>query len=161
MLRIVKNLAWWPLFNDDTVMQKYDVIGDFAGETLDNLDPVATAAAFAPGLEEAGVVMVVDRVFKLVRGAALDSELDAALAAVSVPDAVVEAELHLLLNVAGEIVGRDPACVDVEGGLASALVFVDETKLGRVPGGSVLRPDETTLTRALNTLELAAKSEVD
>ncbi len=45
--------------------------------------------------------------------------LDAALAAVTIPHAIVEAKLHFLLDVAGEIVGRDPTGVDVEGRFAA------------------------------------------
>jgi len=50
--------------------------------------------------------MVVGRDLELVRRPVLDGHLDAALALVGVPDAVVKAELHLLIDVAGEVVRR-------------------------------------------------------
>ena len=84
----------------------------------------------------------------LERRAAFDRALDAALAAVGVPDAVVEAELHLLLDVAGEVVGRDPAGVDVERRLAAVGVLVDHPQLRRVPGRAVGRADDAALAGA-------------
>ena len=82
---------------------------------------------------------------EFARRAAFDGHLDAALALVGVPDAVVEAELHLLLDVAGEVVGRHPAGVDVERRLAAVGVGVDHLQLDRVPGRAVGRADEAAL----------------
>ncbi len=65
-----------------------------------------------------------------------------------VPDAVVEAELHFLLDVAGKIVGRHPTGVNVEGRLAAVVVFVDEPQLGRVPRRTVGRSDNAALAGA-------------
>src|SRR4051812_20712132 len=69
---------------------------DFLEKAPQNLDAVAALTALTPGLDERAIIMVIRRVFELVRRAALDRQLDAALALVGVPDAVVEAELHLL-----------------------------------------------------------------
>ena len=57
---------------------------------------------------------------------AFDGQFDAPLARVSVPHAVVEPELHLLLDIAGEVVGRDPGRVDVEGGFAARQCLVQD-----------------------------------
>ncbi len=66
---------------------------------------------------------------------------------VGVQVAVVEAELHFLFDVAGEVVGRDPAGVNVEGGLAAVGVGVDHLQLHGVPGRAVRRADEAALAR--------------
>ena len=89
--------------------------------------------------------MMVRRVLEFARRAALDGHLDAALPLVGVPDAVVEAELHFLLDVAGEVVGRHPARVDVERGLAAVRVGVDDLELHRVPGRPGGGADEAAL----------------
>ena len=85
--------------------------------------------------------------FHRAEASVLDCHFDAALALMGVPDAVVEAELHFLLDVAGEIVGRHPAGVDVESRLAAVGVGVDHLHLHRVPGRTVGRADETALAR--------------
>src|SRR5262249_26239867 len=100
--------------------------GDLLEEAAQDFDAVAALATLAPRLDEGAVVMVVRRDLQLVRRAALDRDLDAALALVRRPDAVVEAELHLLLDVAGEVVRRHPTGVDVEGGLAAVIVRVND-----------------------------------
>ena len=86
-------------------------------------------------------------ILRVERRAAFDRALDAALAAVAVPDAVVEAELHFLLDVAGEIVGRDPAGVNVERRFAAVVVLVDQPQLRRVPGRAVGRADDARAGR--------------
>src|SRR5204863_480317 len=83
--------------------------------------------------------VVVGRNLQLVGRAPLHGHLHAALALVCVPDAVVEAELNLLLDVAGEVVRRHPARVDVEGRLPAVGVGVHHPELDRVPGGPVRR----------------------
>src|SRR5690606_17040478 len=90
-----------------------------------------------------------------------DRQFDSALAGVAVPDAVVEAELHFLFDVSGEVIGRDPRSVDVEGGFATVIVLVDHPQLVRVPGGAILRTDETALAGGHDGLEPSAERKVD
>src|SRR5713101_6835054 len=45
----------------------------------------------------------------------------------SVPNGIVEAELHFLLHVAGKVVRSDPAGMDVEGGFAAIRVSIDDS----------------------------------
>ena len=71
--------------------------------------------------------MIVDRDFSRERRAPFHGAFHAALAAVRVPHAVVEAKLHFLLDVAGKVVGRDPTGVNVEGRLAAIVVFIDQS----------------------------------
>ncbi len=58
--------------------------------------------------------MVVGRICTAGR-AAFHRHLDAAFALVGIPDTVIEAKLHFLVDVAGEVVGRHPAGVNVDG----------------------------------------------
>src|SRR5262249_6488621 len=118
---------------------------DLFQKALDHLQAIAALTALAPRLEESAVVMVIRRVLHIEGGAALHCDLDAALALVGVPDAVVEAELHFLLDVAGKVVRRDPAGVDVERRLAPVGVRVDNLELNAVPGGSIDGADEAAL----------------
>src|SRR6476661_3540420 len=102
---------------------------DLADKAFENFDAVAALRALAPGLQKNAVVMVVDVDLARQRRAIFDGALDAPLAAVGVPDAVVEAKLHLLIDVAGKIVGRNPARVNVEGGFTAVGVLVNHAKL--------------------------------
>ena len=96
--------------------------------------------------------MVVQRDFARLRRAAFDRAFDAPLAAVAVPHAVVEAELHFLLDVAGKIVGRDPTGVNVERRFAAVVVPVDKPQLRRIPGRAVGRADDSALAGASDAL---------
>src|SRR5207253_8445371 len=89
--------------------------------------------------------------------------LDAALTLMGVPDAVIEAKLNLLLDVAGKIIGGDPAGVDVEGGLAPVGVCIDEVQLHRVPGRAIRWPDQAALAGGTHArkLPVGAEREVD
>src|SRR4051794_8626024 len=91
-------------------------------------------AHLSPRFDERAVVVVVWRIFEVAGGAVFDGHLHAALALMRVPDAVVKAELYLLLHVTGEVVGSDPARVNIERGFAAVGIGVDHLKLGRVPG---------------------------
>src|SRR5262245_2380652 len=119
--------------------------GDFLEETPNDLQAVAALAALAPGLYERAVVVVVRSVLQFARRPALDRDLDAALALVGAPDTVVEAELHLLIDVAGEVVRRHPAGVDVERRLAAVGVGVGHLKLHTVPRRAAGRADDAAL----------------
>ena len=88
---------------------------------------------------------MVGRVFEFTGRTVFDGQLDAALALMGVPDAVVETKLHFLFDVAGEVVGRDPAGVNIESGLTAVGVGVDHLQLNRVPGRSVRGSDEAAL----------------
>ena len=101
--------------------------------------------------------MVVGRVLELARRAAFDGHLDAAFPLVRVPDAVVEAELDFLLDIAGEVVRRHPTGVDVERGLAAVGIGVDHLQLHRVPGRAVGRADEAALARGRDAARSAAE----
>src|SRR5207245_2442587 len=92
-------------------------------------------------------------VFELVRRTTLDRQLHAALALMGVPDAVVETELHFLLDVAGEIVRRHPARVDIERGLTAVGIGVDHLQLHGIPGGTGGRADEATLPGSADACE--------
>ncbi len=105
--------------------------------------------------------MVVHGGFELRRREAFDGAFDAPFAAVAVPDAVVEAELDFLFDVAGEVVGGDPRRVDVEGGVATVVVFVNHPHLGAVPGGAVFRADEAALAGGGDGFQFAAEGEID
>src|SRR5262249_46182315 len=74
-------------------------------EPLDHLDPVAALGAFAPRLQERPVVVIVRGVLEFARGGVFDRDLDPALPLVGVPDGVIKAELHLLLDVPGKLSG--------------------------------------------------------
>ena len=96
------------------------------------------------------------------RRLAFDRAFDAPLAAVAVPHAVVEAELHFLLDVAGEIVGRDPTGVDVERRLAAVGVLVDQSAAASSPRcGPSAWPDQAALAGACHALQPSAEREVD
>ena len=124
-------------------------VGHLADEPLQHLDAVAALRALAPRFEKRAVVMIVQRDLALERRPPFDRAFHAALAAVAVPDAVVEAELHFLLDVAGKVVGRDPTGVNVEGRLAPIGVFVDRAATGRIPGRAVGRADQPALAGAV------------
>src|SRR4029077_20811927 len=116
-------------------------------EAAQDFDRVTALRTLAPRFEEAAGVVTGRGRLEFARRAAFDRHLDAALALVGVPDAVVEAELHLLLDVAGEVVRRYPAGVDVERRLAPALVGVDHLQLDRVPGRAGRGADQAALPR--------------
>src|SRR5207302_5536157 len=63
------------------------------------------------------------------------------------PDSIVEAQLAFLLDVAGELVRRDPARVYIECRLTLIGVGVDNLQLHRVPGRTVRRPRQAALAR--------------
>ena len=121
----------------------------FVQEPLDDLDAVPALRALAPGLQERRAVVVVHRGLDLDGRLAFDRELDPTLAAVTVPDTIVEAELHFLLDVAGKVVRRDPAGVDVKCRLSAFGVFVDQAGLHRIPRVPILGTDQATLPPAL------------
>ena len=79
--------------------------------------------------------------------------LRSALALVGAPNRVIEAELHLLFDVTGKIIGCDPTRVDVEGGLALVRVPVNDLKLNRIPGVTGGRSDEPTLPGGRDAIE--------
>lgn len=105
--------------------------------------------------------MGVDGVFEFEWGELVDGEFDAAFAGVAVPDAVVEAELDFLFDVTGEVIGGDPGGVDIEGGFALVVVFVDESELAAVPGVAVFGTNESALSGAEDGFETSAEGEVD
>src|SRR5262249_14823769 len=115
--------------------------------------PVAALTALAPRFEECAVVVVIRRVLQFVRRAAFDSYLDTALALVGVPDSVVEAELHLLLDVTGKVVRRHPARVDVKCCLTAVGIRIDNLELHRVPRRSRGRADQAALSGRLDAGE--------
>src|SRR6266446_2752623 len=117
----------------------------------------------APGFQESAVVVVVGGNLQFVRRSALHRHFYAALALVGVPDAVVEAELNLLLDVAGEVVGHDPARVDVERRFAFVRVRVNNAQLHGIPGRSTDWADLPTLAGRANAREPPAggKGEVN
>src|SRR5262249_49498791 len=78
--------------------------GYFLEEAAQHVDAIASLGVLAPRLQEGAVVVVIRRDLELLGRAAFHGDLDAAFALVRVPDAVVEAELHLLLDVAREII---------------------------------------------------------
>ena len=142
-------------------LAKFD-LSNFANKALDGFDAVASLAdGSSHGSRKLTVVVIVHRNLGRDRSLVLDRALDAAASAVTIPVSVIESKLHLLLDVAGEIVRRHPAGVDVEGGLAARVVFVDEAKLGRVPGVPVGWTHEAPLARAGDTLQFSAKGEID
>src|SRR5262249_45344752 len=114
-------------------------------------DPIPSLSALAPRFDAGRVVVVVRGVLELAGRTILDRKLDAALPLVGVPNAVVKAELHLLLDVAGEVVRRHPARVDVERRLAAVLVGVDELQLHGIPGRAIGGPDQAALTGGRDT----------
>src|SRR5439155_1279128 len=122
---------------------------DFLEEPLDHLHAVAALRPLAPRLEERPVVVIVRGDLEFARRAIFHREFDAALPLVGVPDGVVEAELHLLLDVARKVIGRDPARVDVEGGLAGVRVPVDDLELHRVPRRAVRGADGFSMRTCL------------
>src|SRR5438094_2575907 len=65
---------------------------DFANESLQHFHAVAALRPLAPGLQKLAVVVIVDVDLARKRRALLDGAFHASLAAVSVPDTVVEAE---------------------------------------------------------------------
>src|SRR5206468_3545086 len=71
--------------------------------------------------------------------------------------------LHLLLDVAGEVVRRHPARVDVEGCLAAVRVGVDDLLLYGVPGRAVGGPGQPALAGGEDARQLPvwAEGEVD
>lgn len=73
---------------------------------------------------------------------AFDGHLDAPLALVSIPDAVIETELDFLLHATGEIVGHHPARMDIKSRLPPIGVGVDNLKLNRVPSRAVRRSNQ-------------------
>src|SRR5437879_2694142 len=93
-------------------------VGHLFEKAVQDFQTVAALAALARRLDERAVVMMSRRVLERGRRVVLHRDLDAALALMGVADAVVEAKLHFLFDVAGEIVGSYPARVDIEGGLA-------------------------------------------
>src|SRR6476660_9486665 len=72
-----------------------------AHEALQDFDTVPALRALAPRFEKLCAVMVVDRVLDRSGGLPFDRALDAPLPRMSVPYAVVEAELHFLFDIAG------------------------------------------------------------
>src|SRR5262249_11787018 len=99
---------------------------------------------------ELSIVMMVRSVLEFARSAIFHGDLDAALSLVSDPHSVVKAELHLLIDVSGEVVRRYPACVDVESGLAAIVVAIDHLQLNRVPGGLGGGSHQAALSRGGN-----------
>src|SRR5256885_1262644 len=104
-----------------------------SGEDTSPHAPVRRSQTRSDTRAVGAVVMVVGRVLQFVGCAVLDGDLDAALPLVGVPDAVVEAELYFLLDIAGEVVGHDPARVDVERRLASVGIGIDDLELDGIP----------------------------
>src|SRR5262249_19908438 len=137
--------------------------GDFLQKSPQDLDAVAALRALAPRLHKRAVVVVVGRVLDLARRLVLYRHLHAALALVRVPDAVVETELHLLLDVAGEVVGRHPAGVDVKRRLAAVGVEVDHLHLHRIPRGAGGVTDKAALPSGADASQppRGAEGEVD
>src|SRR5262249_23292667 len=74
-----------------------------------------------------------------------------------------ETKLHFLFDVAGEIVGGDPACVDIESGFPAFGVAVDDLQLDGIPGRTVGGSDQAALARRSDARELPnrAEGEVD
>ena len=83
-------------------------VGGFASEAFDDFDAISALGAFAPRFEEGRVVVGVDGILEFEGCEVFDGEFDAAFAGVSVPDAIVEAELDFLFHIAGEVVGCHP-----------------------------------------------------
>src|SRR6202011_4260155 len=107
-----------------------------------DLDAITPLRALTPRLDEGAVVVVVRGVLDLVRRSALHGQLDAAFALMSIPDSIVETELHLLLDVAWKVVGRHPARMDVKSRLAAVAVPVNHLQLHGVPRRPVCGPDQ-------------------
>src|SRR6185437_16484632 len=103
----------------------------------------------------------VDGDLSLQRRFAFDGQLYAALAAVTISDAVVETELDFLLDIPGEIIGGHPRCMDVERRVAARVVLVDHPQLRAVPGGAVAGAHQPALAGGGDGLETAAEGEVD
>src|SRR5205823_5454516 len=120
-------------------------LGHLFKEPLDDLDAVATLSPLVPGLEELPIIVMIGRILEVAWGAIFHRDLDSALALMSGPNAVIEAKLNLLFDVAGAVVRRDPAGVNVERGLTTVRVSVDHLQLHRVPGWPVRRTDQSTL----------------
>src|SRR5207244_3181704 len=115
---------------------------DLFKKTADDLDTVASLASVVPRFEELPVVMMVGSVLEFARRPVLDRHFHAALPLMSVPDGVVEAELHFLIDITGEVVRGHPAGVDIERRLAAIGVGIDHLQLDRVPGSSAGGTDE-------------------
>ena len=79
----------------------------------------------------------------------------------TVPHAVVEAKLHLLFHVAREIVGGDPAGVNIEGRLSTVRVVIDDPHLDRVPGVGIGRAHQASLPGGRHAVEPSAEGEID
>src|SRR5262249_42212866 len=113
----------------------------------------------APRFEETCVVMMIRRDLQFVRRSALHAHSNAALPLVPNPDAVVEPELHFLIDVSGEVVRRHPACVDVERRLTAVWMGVNDLKLTRIPGRPGWGPGKATLASRRHTRQLPIWSE--
>lgn len=105
--------------------------------------------------------MGIDGIFEFERGEVFDGEFDATFAGVSIPDAVIEAELDFLFDVPGEVIRSNPGGMDIKGGFASVAVFVDESELAGVPCIAVFGSHEASLSGAGDGLESTAEGEVD
>ena len=107
--------------------------------------------------------MMIGRVFQIQWCAAGDRDLDAALALVGIPNAVIEAKLYLLLDVAGEIIGRHPAGVNVERCFSLVWMNVNHLQLYGIPGGPRRRADQTALAGGADAGQspIRAESEIN
>src|SRR6266851_7898424 len=103
---------------------------------MQDLNAVAAMTSLAPRFQKRRAVMMVRRDLDLVRSSVLDSDFDAALALMSAPNGIVEAELHLLFDIAWKVVRSDPAGMDVEGGFTAIRVSIADLELNRVPSRS-------------------------
>src|SRR5262245_36716395 len=86
----------------------------FKEEALQNVDASAALRPLAPRLQELSVVVIVYVDLSHQLRAPFDRAFNTPSPAVSVPYAVVKSELHFLIDIAGEIVGRDPARMNVK-----------------------------------------------
>src|SRR5262249_2489827 len=118
---------------------------------LERLDPVAALSSLPPRFHKGCVVVVIGCDFQFDRRTALNCDFDATLALMGVPDAVVEAELNFLLDVAREIIRRHPPRVNIKSGFSAARIGIDELQLHGIPRASGCRTDQTTLAGCANS----------
>ena len=106
---------------------------------------------------------MIRRDLDLLGSSVFHRDLHAALALMSVPNGIVEAELDFLFHVTGKIVRSDPAGMDVEGGFAAIRISVADLELHRVPSRAGRGPHQAALAGRTDAGQspIGAESEID
>ncbi len=77
----------------------------------------------------------------------------------SIPNRIIESELHLLLDIPGKVIGCHPTRVYVESGFTGIVVSVNDLKLDGVPGGPTRRCNQPALACRSDTVKTPTRAE--